>query len=95
MVYGYVRSAIHLTKVIIAGVEFFRYPHIKHDPLTRAEAKRCLMALYRGLYNALEEVHSKLGLAHMDVRLPNICFNNLYEPVLIDLDRSLLSLEKN
>ena len=40
-------------------------------------------------YNALEEVHSKLGLAHMDVRLPNICFNNLYEPVLIDLDRSI------
>ena len=66
------RSAIHLTQVTVAGAEFYKYPHIKHDPLTRAEAKRCLMALYRGLHNALDEVHSKLGLAHMDVRLDNM-----------------------
>ena len=36
---------------------------------------------------ALAVLHRDIGLAHMDVRLENICFNECYRPVLIDLDR--------
>ena len=35
---------------------------------------------------ALDELH-ELKLSHNDVRLPNICFNQQFEAVLIDLDR--------
>ena len=33
----------------------------------------------------LKELHC-LGQAHYDVELPNICFNETYEAVLIDVD---------
>lgn len=39
---------------------------------------------------ALEEIHHH-GFTHNDVRLDNVCFNDDYEAVLIDLDRCVLS----
>ncbi len=35
---------------------------------------------------ALDELHA-IGLLHNDVRLPNICFNEQFEPALVDIDR--------
>ena len=40
----------------------------------------------KGINRALIELH-ECGLAHNDVRQPNVCFDDEYEPVLIDLDR--------
>ena len=54
------------------------------DPLTRGEAKSCLIRLLDGLRHALEELHSE-DIAHLDVRLPNICFKD-QTVILIDLD---------
>ena len=64
-------------------LEFHKFDAIQ-DPLTRGEAKSCLIPLLNGLRRALEELHSK-GIAHLDVRLPNVCFNN-QTVILIDLD---------
>lgn len=64
----------------------YAYPKVRHGPLTRPLARSCLKALIKTLYQALNELHS-MGLSYNDVRLPNICFNEQYEAVLIDLDR--------
>ena len=64
-------------------LEFHKLDAIQ-DPLTTGEAKSCLIRLLDGLRRALEELHSK-GIAHLDVRLPNVCFNN-QTVILIDLD---------
>lgn len=39
------------------------------------------------LCSALKEIHETLEVAHLDVRLPNICFCESGDPVLIDPDR--------
>ena len=41
------------------------------------------------MFKALRELHDTCGLAHMDLRLENICFDpKTHRPILIDLDRS-------
>ena len=64
-------------------VEFHKFDAIQ-DPLTRREAMPCLLRLLAGLRRALEELHSE-GIAHLDVRLPNVCFKQ-QTVILIDLD---------
>ena len=38
------------------------------------------------VYEALKQLHS-FGYVHGDVRLPNVCFNENFDAVLIDLER--------
>ena len=64
-------------------LEFHKFDAIQ-DPLTRDEAKSCLIRLLDGLRRALEELHSE-DIAHLDVRLPNVCFKD-QTVILIDLD---------
>ena len=40
-----------------------------------------------GIADALTKLHKRLKFSHNDVRLPNICFNESYQPVFIDIDR--------
>ncbi len=63
----------------------YTYKKVHYSPLTFEEARVCLRGFVSSLMKAVEELHS-FGLAHYDVRLPNICFNESYEAVLIDLD---------
>ena len=56
-------------------------------PLTKFEAKECLCDLLTQTAIALLELHT-IGYAHLDVRLPNICFSTDYTVKLIDLDRA-------
>ena len=63
----------------------YKYKKVHYSPLTFKEAGECLQDFVSSLMKALKELHS-FGLAHYDVRLPNICFNKSYEAVLIDLD---------
>ena len=65
----------------------YRYPGAKYGKLKREEALSCLQELVRGIFRALDEVH-KLGLSHNDIRLPNVCFNDKFEVVLIDFERA-------
>ena len=55
-------------------------------PLTKFEAKECLCELITQTAIALLELHT-IGYAHLDVRLPNICFSTDHTVKLIDLDR--------
>ena len=43
-----------------------------------AEAFRCWPDLTKQVVVALKELHG-IGLAHLDVRLPNICFNEEFQ----------------
>ena len=57
-------------------------------PFSREDAKRYLVCLLEQLKAALNELHDTYATAHMDVRLPNICFSNCpsRHVMLIDLD---------
>ena len=74
--------------VRIENLKFLRYKAVPHDPLTVEEASLCLHDLLKGLAQAIQEFHQH-GFVHQDIRLENVCFNEQYEPVLIDLDRSI------
>ena len=84
-------KSVHL---IVPQITSFRVPIVLkytyafYSPLSVSEAKYCLRSLLSGISMALDELHS-IGLAHNDVRLPNICFNPSYQVVLIDMDRCL------
>ena len=66
--------------------DVFKYPKVFYGPLNRIEARRCLRTLVMKIDDALTELHG-IGLAHTDIRLPNICFNRAYDAILIDVDR--------
>ena len=62
------------------------YPKVLHNPLQVDSASKCLRTLVHKIKAALDELH-ETGFTHNDVRLPNICFDDKLEAVLIDLDR--------
>ena len=68
---------------------FFKIP-AQLPPLTYDEVKKCLPDFLKKTATALQELHA-CGFAHLDVRLPNICFaqedHNRFFVKLIDLDR--------
>ena len=66
------------------NVFIYEYPKVKHGPLTQQMAILCLKAFI--MKQALDELHEK-GASCNDLRLPNMCFNEQYEAVLIDLER--------
>ena len=58
--------------------------------ITRETAKDCLIHFLQSVKAAIDELHSH-NVAHLDIRLPNICLRNTpdgkFEAVLIDLER--------
>ena len=81
----------HITldsSLYICDQKFYRIPaHI--PPLRKSEVQQCLCDFMTRTATALSELH-KFGFAHLDVRVPNICFaevGNEYIVKLIDLDR--------
>ena len=65
---------------------FFVLPAMKYQ-LTKDIAKQCLPDLADGIIEGLKALH-KLHLAHLDVRLPNVCVGEDFQVKLIDFDRS-------
>ena len=65
---------------------FFKFEEMQ-PPLSRADAKRCLLEIIVQLDKILNDLHHIVQLAHLDVRLENICFD-ADKVVLIDLDRA-------
>ena len=55
---------------------FYKFKMLPNLPLSRDQACKCLKKLIEGVYLALSELHNKYDLAHLDVRLENICFND-------------------
>ena len=56
-------------------------------PLSRQDAKRCLYSLVTKVMAVLRHFHDMEKIAHLDVRLENICFKLPDTVVMIDLDR--------
>lgn len=57
-------------------------------PLNTKQVSKCLKSFVLKTATALEELHNSYELAHLDARLPNICFvhnESQYEVMLIDL----------
>ena len=81
------QSLLHSSISQQGGRIFYQYEGLK-PPLSRQEAKSHLLALVEGVRVALDELHRQ-SVAHMDVRLPNICFTHTSPSCvkLIDLDR--------
>ena len=61
---------------------FIVFPAMKYQ-LTKDIAKQCLPDLGDGIIKGLKALHS-LYLAHLDVRLPNVCVGEDFE---VDIDR--------
>ena len=51
-----------------------------------------MFSLVQGVHAAIDELHEHGGMAHLDIRLPNLCFRKVDETncsvVLIDLERA-------
>ena len=74
--------------------QFVKYNKIRHDSLTYEEGRKCCHELVIKIYEATQSIH-EAGFMHNDLRLPNICFDPNFEPILIDFDFATfcLSLE--
>ena len=79
-------------QIWLPSMLFLSFP-AQLPPLSRNEVSTCLVDFMVRTALALQELH-EYGFAHLDVRIPNICFSkekNLdgeYDVKLIDLDRS-------
>ena len=83
---------LHEQKLFVfkLSIPFLQFP-AAIPPLSASEARRCLVALLRSTKEAIDQLHS-FNFAHLDIRLPNICFK--YDSsrkeafaVLIDFER--------
>ena len=68
---------------------FFRYEAVHYDPLTAEDAYKCLREFVQCLHATIKAFHNE-GYAHLDIRLENVCFDEHFRPILVDLDRSVL-----
>ena len=57
-------------------------------PLSRQEARCCLYSLVKEVIPVIEHNHGE-NVAHLDVRLENICFKAPHTVVMIDFDRHM------
>ena len=70
-----------------AAKKVFRYKKVKYDPLSYQDAEKCLYELLQKLLKVCLLLSNE-GIRHNDVRVPNICFDEQYETVLIDFDNA-------
>ena len=57
------------------------------QPMDPTKAKKNIVMFVKSVVAAVQELHES-SLAHNDIRLANICFDENRQAVLIDLDRS-------
>ena len=85
------RSLLPDSKMIVGPRVYFTYKLLL-KPIDRCEARIIFCGVDRfadGVFKALHELHDTCSLAHMDLKLDNVCFDPLtHQPILIDLDRS-------
>ena len=56
----------------------YKVSQAEHSPLSISEAARCLKDFAEVVMTPLEKLHD-LGIAHNDIRLRNVCFNENFE----------------
>lgn len=70
--------------MLTALKDVFVYDKVAHGLLDQAH--RCLRTLLQKIFDALKELH-KLGVAHNNVHLPNVCFDSGFNAIMIDMKR--------
>lgn len=71
----------------LVGECFFYVFNALQLPISRKDAKIIFFPFVEQIVRALTELHQN-KIAHLDIRLENICFSDNGEAILIDLDRS-------
>lgn len=75
--------------------QYFEYDQY-FPPLSISEAKLHIVLFMKDVIAAIHELHG-VGIAHLDIRLENICVrrdNDDYHPIFIDIDRSQLKSKR-
>ena len=85
----HVNFSLPLCEKKIGGERYFQFP-LFNFPMNIRTAKKDIVAFVEKVVVAVDALH-KFGLAHLDIRIDNICFtteSNIEErrAVLIDLD---------
>ena len=83
-----IRDRVYSDQCRVLAMKFLAFP-AQLPPLRSRDVGECLSDFLHRTAEALKELHS-LGYAHLDVRVPNICFyknSNSYHVILIDVDR--------
>ncbi len=65
----------------------FSYEYVSRNPLVEDEVELCLGDFVCKVAQQILALH-QCEFAHLDLRIDNICFNDNFEPILIDLDRA-------
>ena len=87
------RSALPLDQQFIGSVEYFEFK-LYDQPLSEEEAQRHKVWFVDEVVKAVNELHDRAHLAHLDIRLENICVDDeTNQLILVDLDRSRRSSE--
>ena len=71
----------------ICIIKVFIFPLVYYFPMNLDEVSLCMQGFTETVVDAINQLH-QLGFTHGDIRLPNICFNDCSEAVLIDFDRA-------
>lgn len=91
--------ALHHRKPLNFAIEYkfyeyipnvFMYEKVKYGPLQYEDAVKCLHDLLTKLKVVCESLAYQ-SICHNDIRIPNICFNEQFEIVLIDFDKATLN----
>ena len=69
----------------------FTFPMMRHQPLLKDQVVHCMKDFVKSAIEAIKQLH-RFGYVHNDVRLPNMCFNETFQVVLIDFDRAIYSI---
>lgn len=69
----------------VLSSNWLKYKKVRFDPLKPPEAKDCICDFTEKLATVISNLHKKNN-AHQDLRLPNVRFDDDYNPILIDLD---------
>ena len=79
---------VNLVEYKIHDLYCFMYDWLPYYPMVREEAQGCIGHLFTEIRSAIKQLHLQTKLAHLDIRLDNVCFNVRCKPVLIDLERT-------
>ena len=81
----------HVLKQVLLPVDkagkFYKFP-LLCGPLSISVIRSCFKSFAQSVHRAISELHNT-GYAHMDIRIPNICYGlveDQWEAILIDLD---------
>ena len=80
-------NSMNLNQVLIpkgVSMKAFRFDLLTR-PLEISEVQLCFNSFVTSVFNAINQLHTVTGLAHMDIRRPNICFRD-GQAILIDVD---------